>query len=126
VSGDSGSFRWNVVAENGRVLAASTELFATPADAARAGRDVRALISGATVAAYEPPESIDQTERHVSRQPDGRWRVDVAGSTHALSTHVTQAEAISAAQVSARARGAGTVVVHEEDGRIRRLEASHV
>jgi uncharacterized protein YegP (UPF0339 family) len=100
VIGDSGVFRWNVVAENGRVLGASSELFATLTDAERAGRDARHLVLGALPPSDVPAEVIDRTRRQVSRQPDGRWRVEVAGSTHAASTHATRAAAIRAASRS--------------------------
>lgn len=98
VIGDSGVFRWNVVAENGRVLGASSELFATPTDAERAGRDARGLVLGALPPSDVPSEIIDRTRREVSLQPDGRWRVEVEGSTHAASTHATRTAAIRAAR----------------------------
>lgn len=120
VVGDSGVFRWNIVADNGRVLGASSELFATPGDAERAGRDVRGLVLGAGPPPEAPSEVIGQARRHVSLQPDGRWRLEVDGSTHAASTHATRPDAIRAARRSAaKAPGGGTVVVHEPDGRIR-------
>ena len=123
VAGDSGVFRWNVVAENGRVLGTSGELFAAPTDAERAGRDARDLLLGATAPAQAPSEVVDLTRRHVLFQPDGRWRVEVEGATHASSTHATQADAIRAAQRAAgKAPAGGIVVVHEEDGRVKTSE----
>jgi uncharacterized protein YegP (UPF0339 family) len=120
VIGDSGAFRWNVVAENGRVLGASGELFATPGDAERAGRTARELVLGAVPPSEAPAEIVGQARRHVFRQPDGRWRVEVEGATHAASTHRTQSDAIRAARRSA-SEGAGdsVVIVHGRDGRVR-------
>ncbi len=120
VVGDSGVFRWNIVADNGRVLGASSELFATPSDAERAGRDARGLVLGAAPPAEAPSEVAGQTRRHVSLQPDGRWRVEVEGSTQAASTHATRSDAIRAARQSASdAAGDSLVVVHGRDGRVR-------
>jgi len=119
VLGDAGVYRWNVVAENGRVLGASSGLFATPEDAERAGRDARDLILGAVPPSEALAEVIGQSRRHVSFQPDGRWRVEIEGSTHAASTHTTQEDAILAARQSAsKTPGGSVVVVHQRDGSV--------
>jgi uncharacterized protein YegP (UPF0339 family) len=123
VIGDSGVFRWNLVADNGRVLGASSELFATLNDAERAGRDARGLVLSAEPPSEASSDVIGQTRRHVSLQPDGRWRVEAEGSTHAASTHSTQAAAVRAAKKSAsKTRGGGIVVVHGRDGHARSSE----
>lgn len=124
IFGDAGAFRWNVVAENGRVLGASSELFSTPTGAERAGRDARDLVLGAMPPAEAPAEVIGKARRHVSLQPDGRWRVEVEGATHASSTHATQSAAVQAAKKSAsETRGGGIVVVHGRDGHVRSWDA---
>jgi uncharacterized protein YegP (UPF0339 family) len=63
VVGDSGVFRWNVVAENGRALGASSELFAVPNEADRAGRDAPNLILGAMPPPETPLEVVGHSRR---------------------------------------------------------------
>jgi hypothetical protein len=99
---DAGVYRWNIVADNGRILAASTESFATGRDAERAARDARDLVAGAAPPTDVPSKSIDRARRHVTLRPDGRWQVQAEGTTRAASTHATQADAERSAKRQAR------------------------
>jgi uncharacterized protein YegP (UPF0339 family) len=124
VIADGGAYRWNVVAENGRLLAASTESFSTERDAARAARSARSLAANAALPGRAGSESINLARRHVTKTPDGRWQVRAEGATRAASTHTTQADAVrSAKQQVLNSRGAGEVIVHGRDGRIRSADA---
>jgi uncharacterized protein YegP (UPF0339 family) len=61
------AYRWNLVAENGRILAASLEAFATERDAERGARDARDLIASAASPSEGLSGSVDRERRHVDR-----------------------------------------------------------
>jgi len=120
---DAGAYRWNIVAENGRLLAASTESFATERDAERGARDARDLIAGTAPPSHVSSKSIDRARRHVTLRPDGRWQVQAEGATRAASTHATQADAERSAKRQALTiPGGAEVIVHGRDGRMRSSE----
>jgi uncharacterized protein YegP (UPF0339 family) len=120
---DAGVYRWNIVAENGRLLGASTESFATARDAERAARDARDLIAGTAPPSHVPTKSINRARRHVTLRPDGRWQVQAEGATRAASTHATQADAERSAKRQAlNIPGGAEVIVHGRDGRMRSSE----
>lgn len=119
VISDVGAYRWIIVAENGRILAGSSESFATERDAERAARDARDLAAGAAPPSANPSESVNRARRHVTRRPDGRWQVQAEGATRAASTHATQADAERSARRQLNNGGGGELIVHTRDGRIR-------
>jgi uncharacterized protein YegP (UPF0339 family) len=120
---DAGAYRWNIVAENGRISAASTESFATARDAERAARDARDLVTGAAPPPDVPSKSTDRARRHVTLRPDGRWQVQVEGATRAASTHATQADAERWAKRQALdTTGGAEVIVHGRDGHVRSFD----
>jgi uncharacterized protein YegP (UPF0339 family) len=124
VMSDAGVYRWNVVADNGRILGTSSEPFATARDADRAARDARDLIAGAAPSSDAPSQPVDRARKHVTQRPDGRWQVQAEGTIRAASTHATQADAVRSAREQARREpGGGEVVVHGRDGRIRSADA---
>lgn len=114
---------WRLTTAAGRIVAMSTESFATERDAERAARDARDLIAGAAPPRV-PSKSLRRARRHVTLRPDGLWQVRAEGATKAASTHATKADAVKSAKHQAlKAPGGGEVVVHGRDGRIR---SSHV
>ena len=124
VTPDADAYRWHVVADNGRILAASSEAFATRHEAERVARGARDLVASATAPSDASKEPIDRAHRHVTPRSDGRWQVQAEGATRAASTHATQADAIRAAkQQVSDAPGAGEVLVHDRDGRVRAIGA---
>jgi len=117
---DAGAYRWIIVAENGRILAASTESFATERDAERAARQARDLAAGAEPPSDGQSTSVNRSRRHIMLRPDGRWQVRAEGATRAASTHATQSDAVrSATRHALNTPGGAEVIVHEPDGRIR-------
>ena len=115
---DAGTYRWSFVADNGRVLAASVEAFASRHAAERAARDARELVAIASPPSRGAAES-SETTRHVVAEADGGWVVQQEGSSRSSSVHSSQAEALDAARQQARnATGGAEIVVHRRDGRI--------
>jgi hypothetical protein len=101
---NAGVYRWNIVADDGRILAASTESFATGRDAGRAARDARNLVAGAAPPHGRAVEVHRPPRRHVTLRPDGRWQVHAEGTTRAASAHATRADAERSAKRQARPR----------------------
>jgi hypothetical protein len=57
--------------------------------------------------------------RHVVPNTAGGWDVKSAGSSRASSHHATLAEATAKAREIVKNLGAGEVIVHRQDGRLR-------
>lgn len=59
---------------------------------------------------------------HVAQEKPGIWRVRKAGANQAMKRTGTQKEAIDAARAALRKTGGGELVIHGQDGAIRKKD----
>ena len=55
---------------------------------------------------------------HVTKGPDGEWKVKAENASRASCSHETKAEAVGRAKELANGQDTGQVIVHKQDGTI--------